>query len=96
MLIATEQLAAFLRYTAEFYLPMAEALTSAIGTEKLEQAVNGMSYRVKTFLGIKGELASLPAEEVSLIKPILVDAGCWNPLQFKDGEAESVVPIAPL
>jgi glutathione S-transferase len=92
----TEQLAAFLRYTAEFYLPMAEALTKAFGMENLAQAANGMRYRVKTFLGIKAELASLSAEDVSLIQPILVDTGCWDPLQFKDAEAEHVVPIVPL
>ena len=92
----TEQLAAFLRYTAEFYLPMAEAIINASGMENLEQAANGMSYRVKTFLGLKGELAGLSAEDVSLVKPILVDAGCWEALQFKDGEQENVVPIVPL
>jgi glutathione S-transferase len=92
----TDQLGAFLRYTAEFYLPMAQALTQNFGTGNLERAANGMSYRVKTFLGLKGELAALSADDVRLIKPALVDAGCWDALQFNEGEAESVVPIVPL
>jgi glutathione S-transferase len=92
----TEQLAAFLRYTAEFYLPMAEALTKALGAHKLEQAANGMAYRVKTFLGLKAELASLTDEDLKLVRRILVDTGCWDALQLKDGEAERVVPILPL
>ena len=92
----TEQLAAFLRYTAEFYLPMAEALTKAFGMKNMEQAANGMAYRVKTFLGLKAELADLSRRDLSVIQPILVAAGCWDALQFKTGEAENVVPILPL
>jgi glutathione S-transferase len=92
----TEQLAAFLRYTAEFYLPMAQLLVSATGMENLEQAANGMRYRVKTFLGLKGELANLSADEVGAIEPSLRSAGCWEALQFKDGEEEHVVSIEPL
>lgn len=92
----TEQLAAFLAYTAEFYVPMAEMLVDASGTDDLEQAANGMRYRVKTFLALKDELANLSAEDATAIKPILLETGCWERLQFKEGEAEKVVPVTPL
>lgn len=92
----TPQLSAFLLYAAEFYLPMMEMIIAAFGMEGLEQAANGMSYRVKTFLGLKAELADLSADDLGAIKPLLAQTGCWDALQFKDCEATKVVPILPL
>lgn len=94
--VLNERLAGFLAYVAEFYLPMAQLLTEVAGTDDLEGLANGMKYRVKTFLGLKAELAALSPADVATIKPILEETGCWDALQFKDGEASKVVPIALL
>jgi glutathione S-transferase len=91
--VLNERLEGFLSYVAEFYLPMAELLTQVAGTDDLEGLANGMKYRVKTFLGLKAELAALAPADVATIKPILEKTGCWEALQFKDGEATKVVAI---
>lgn len=88
-----ERLEGFLSYVAEFYLPMAELLTQVAGTDDLEGLANGMKYRVKTFLGLKAELVALASADVATIKPILEKTGCWEALQFREGEAEKVVAV---
>lgn len=94
--VLNDRLAGFLSYVAEFYIPMAELLTEVAGTDDLKGLANGMKYRVKTFLGLKAELANLSPTDVSTIRPVLEETGCWDGLQFKDGEAEKVVAIQPL
>lgn len=94
--VLTDHFAAFLRYTAEFYLPMAERLVAGAGTDHLKGAANGVHYRVKTFLSLKQELAALDSAERECVEPILKDTGCWEALQFKGDEEQKVVPIEPL
>lgn len=94
--VLTDHFAAFLRYTAEFYLPMAERLVAGAGTDDLEGAANGIRYRVKTFLSLKQELAGLDAAEREWVKPVLKDSGCWDALQFAGDEENKVVPVEPL
>lgn len=92
----TEQLAGFLRYTADFYVNMIAMIRANNDLEDLAGAANGMKYRLKCFLALKQELADLAPEEVELIRPMLEETGCWQPLQFEEGEREKVVPILPL
>jgi glutathione S-transferase len=94
--VLTDPFLAFLRYTAEFYLPMAEGLVAGVGTDGLKDAANGARYRVKTFLSLKQELASLGAADRASIESALKHTGCWDGLQFKGDEAQKVVPIEPL
>jgi glutathione S-transferase len=94
--VLTDRLAAFLRYTAEFYLPMAERLVAGAGTDDLQDAANGVRYRVKTFLALKQELNALDTAERELVKPILKDAGCWEGLQFKGDEQQKAVSVDTL
>lgn len=91
-----ERLAGFLRYVAEFYLPMGELLTQVAGTDDLEGVANGMKYRVKTFLGLKAELAALSSADLDTIRHMLEETGCWDALQFKDGEEGKVVSVRML
>ncbi|MCP4753812.1 MAG: hypothetical protein GY866_23255 [Proteobacteria bacterium] len=86
----------FLQLVAAFYLPMAELLVDIAGLDDLQESANGMKYRVKTFLDLKRELHSLSEQDRRVIKPILEQTGCWNGLQFKEGEQEKVVPVLPL
>jgi glutathione S-transferase len=94
--VLTDHFAAFLRYTAEFYLPMAERLVAGAGTDGLEGAANGVHYRVKTFLSLKQELAALGSDDRELVEPVLKDTGCWDGLQFNGDEQQKVVPVEPL
>lgn len=83
----------FLRYTATYYLPMAELLTGVADLKNLDQQPNGMTYRVRCFLALKQELAALSDGDRALVQPILERTGCWEALQFKPGEAEVAAPI---
>ena len=61
--------------------------------QDLSGTVNGAAYRTKCWLGLKKELKGLTDEDRNVIQPILEASGCWEPLQFKEGEEERVVPI---
>jgi len=94
--VVSDHFAAFLRYTAEFYLPMAERLVAGVGTDELRGAVNGVRYRVKTFLSLKHRLATLDPADRQWVEPVLKDTGCWDALQFQGDEARQVVPVEPV
>lgn len=92
----TDRLAGFLRYTADFYMTMMQMIRANTDLEDLAGTANGIKYRLKCFLTLKEELASLPQKDVDFIKPILKQSGCWEPLQFEGNEKEKVVPIITL
>ena len=91
----TQELTGVIKSMAGNYFAMMQMLQQSAGMDDLEGAVNGMKYRVKCYLALKQELAGLDEEERTLIRPVLESAGCWDALQFVDGEQEKVVPILP-
>lgn len=88
----TEELAGLLKGMVP-YFGLAQMLQERIGMDNLDESVNGTHYRVKCYLAMKQELASLSEADRELIRPVLEDANCWDHLQFKPGEQEKVVSI---
>lgn len=91
----TKELAGLIESLASNYFMMAKMLQETAGMDDLEGAVNGMKYRVKCYLALKQELSSLDDADRQSIRPILEASGCWEPLQFRPGEQDKVVPILP-
>lgn len=91
----TEELEGLIAAIAPGYFGMARGLQQSVGMEDLATSVNGAKYRVKCYLALKAELDALDDKERVLIRPILEASGCWEPLQFREGERDKVVPIVP-
>jgi len=86
-------IAPFLKLLADYYLPMGELMLALSKDQDLSTKVNGPGYRAKTLLDLKSRLTALPEEAKTFLEPLLKQEGCWEGLQFNEGEAERVVPI---
>ncbi|MBS03866.1 MAG: hypothetical protein CMQ24_14315 [Gammaproteobacteria bacterium] len=75
------------------YFSMMARFRDAVGLKDLDDAVNGIRYRVKCLLALKSELANLSARDREAIRPTLEAAGAWEPLLFEQGEERYVLPI---
>lgn len=88
-----ETLEPFLELVREFYLPMAEFSLALSKGQDLNEAVNGLTYRAKTFLDLKARLAALPDDDRNTVESLLDSLGCLEALRFKEGEAHRATPI---
>lgn len=93
--LAIQCLTPFLAMVKDYYLPMGELMLGLSAGQDLSTALNGLNYRAKTLLDLKSRLSKLPVEALDWLEPLLKDNGCWDGLQFREGEAERVVPILP-
>jgi len=91
----TAELIGVISAMSPMYFAMMQMLQQTTGMDDLDKTVNGMKYRVKCYLALKQELASLSEADRGLIRPVLEASGCWQPLQFVEGERDKVVAIVP-
>ena len=80
---------------APFYFALQEMAIESRGMDDLAEEINGPGYRLKCLLSLKQELLDLSEHDRDLIKGILESSGCWDNLQFKPGEQERFVEVAP-
>jgi glutathione S-transferase len=91
----TDELLKIVQALAPHYFSLQDKARKLRGLNDLDNEINGPGYRLKCLLSLKQELSDLRETDRGYIEGFLKSSGCWEPLQFKSGERESVVKIAP-
>ncbi len=89
----TESLAALIKSLAPWYFTMLGRFKENLGESIDATALNGPSYRLRSFLNLKQQLAELSDADRSLLQPFLESCECWEPLQFEEGEESQVIAL---
>ena len=91
----TDELLKIVQALAPFYFSLQDMARESRGLDDLANEIKGPGYRLKCLLSLKQELADLGETDRNFIEGFLKSSGCWEQLQFKSGERERVVKIAP-
>lgn len=89
----TPQLSALIASMAPMYFAIANGMRAQVRDRDLSKDLNGPGYKVRCLLQIKQRLADLVPEDRNLLRPFLERCGCWEALQFTEGEAAQVIPL---
>lgn len=89
----TESMEGLIRSLAPWYFALLDRIRTNLSGPLDATRLNGAAYRVRCLLSLKQQLAALSDADRALVKPFLERVDCWEPLQFREGEAEQVTPI---